>query len=333
MDINNIVLSSRIRLARNLKDLPYTPKQTELSAEKVLNMVFAVAKTNLNFDTYKLKNLTDEEVASALDNNFISKDVDLNFGGYAISNDETVSIMVNEEDHIRMQCIITGLNLKKAFDIINDIDTELMQNLDYAYDKELGFLTTCPSNLGTGIRASCMMFLPALTISGNLEELVKPLKNLGIIIRGINGEGSDSKGYVYQISNEVTLGKSEKQIIQEVESAVFKIFELEKEVIEKIKQSNDINLFDTIMRSFGTLISSYKLSSSEYFELSALSKLGVELDLIKLKNIEIFDELNYAVKPANLIKISGKFLNDIERDVFRAKFVSAKLKSEIEFDE
>lgn len=333
MDINNVVLSSRIRLARNLKDLPYTPKQTELSAEKVLDTVFAVAKTNLNFDTYKLKNLTEEEVASALDNNFISKDVDLNFGGYAISNDETVSIMVNEEDHIRMQCIITGLNLKKAFDIINDIDTELMQNLDYAYDKELGFLTTCPSNLGTGIRASCMMFLPALTISGNLEDLVKPLKNLGIIIRGINGEGSDSKGYIYQISNEVTLGKSEKQIIQEVESAVFKIFELEKEVIEKIKQSNDINLFDTIMRSFGTLISSYKLSSSEYFELSALSKLGVELELIKLKNIDVFDELNYAVKPANLIKISGKFLNDIERDVFRAKFISSKLKAEIEFDD
>ena len=333
MDINNIVLSSRIRLARNLKGLPYTPKQTELSAEKVLNTVFAVAKSNLNFDVYKLKDLTEEEIASALDNNFISKDVDLKFGGYAISNDETVSIMVNEEDHIRMQCIITGLNLKKSFDIINDIDTELMQNLDYAYDKELGFLTTCPSNLGTGIRASCMMFLPALTISGNLEDLVKPLKNMGIIIRGINGEGSDSKGYIYQISNEVTLGKSEKQIIQEVESAVFKIYELEKEVIEKIKQSNDINLFDTIMRSFGTLISCYKLSSGEYFELSALSKLGVELELIKLKNIDIFDELNYAIKPANLVRINGKFLNEIERDIFRAKYVSSKLKAEIELDE
>ena len=333
MDINNVVLSSRIRLARNIKDMPFPNRQTKSSANYLLDLVLIVAKENLDFETFKMSNLSEEEIATCMENNIISKDIDLNYGGYAISSDETVSIMVNEEDHIRMQCIITGLNLKKVYDIINDIDTVLMQNLDYAYDSELGFLTACPSNVGTGIRASVMMFLPALTISGGLEELSSTLKNLGITIRGMSGEGSESKGYIYQISNETTLGKSEKQIIQEVESAVIKIYTLEAETIDKIKESNDINLFDTILRAFGTLTNCYKLTSSEYFELSSLTKLGSELGLIKLKHNDIFDELNYAIKPANLIKLSGKYLNELERDIFRANYVKKMLKSEILEDE
>ena len=179
MDINNVVLSSRIRLARNIKDMPFPNRQTKSSANYLLDLVLNVAKENLDFETFKMSNLSEEEIATCMENNIISKDIDLNYGGYAISSDETVSIMVNEEDHIRMQCIITGLNLKKVYDIINDIDTVLMQNLDYAYDSELWFLTACPSNVGTGIRASVMMFLPALTISGGLEELSSTLKKFG----------------------------------------------------------------------------------------------------------------------------------------------------------
>lgn len=329
MDLNNIILSSRIRLARNLSNMPFPNRQTIDSAFHVLDLVLKTAKNNLSFDIFKLKNLSEEQIATYMENNIISKDVDLQYGGVALSSDETVSIMVNEEDHIRMQCIITGLNLKKAYDIINDIDTVLMQNLDYAYDSELGFLTACPSNVGTGIRASVMMFLPALTITGNLEEISTTLKNLGITIRGTNGEGSDSKGYIYQISNETTLGKSERQIIQDVESAVFKICNFETKAIESIKESNDINLFDTILRAFGTLTNAYKLSSLEYYEFSALTKLGVELGLINLKHNDVFDELDYAIKPANLINITGKFLNDFERDVKRAEYVKKTLKAEI----
>lgn len=327
MDINNVILSSRIRLARNINNMPYPNKQTELSAIDVLNKVFYVAKNTLNFNTDKISDLTDEKVAYYMENNLISKDVDLKYGGVAYSNDEVVSIMVNEEDHIRLQCILTGLNLKKAYDIINDIDSELMQNINYAYDNELGFLTACPSNVGTGIRASVLMFLPALSITGNLEEITNSLKNLGITIRGSFGEGSSTQGYLYQISNETTLGKSEKQIIQEVESSVLRLFDMENSVIEKIKQSNDYNLYDTILRAFGTLRYCYKLSNLEFQELSALSKLGCELGLISNNYLEVLTELNYAVKPANLVKLNGSYLSDVDRDMFRAKYVSNMLNS------
>lgn len=332
MDLNNIIISSRIRLARNLKNVPFKSKQTLDSAKYVLDKVLSVAENNLNFDTHRLNEFTEEEIAFNMENNLISKDIDLNYGGFAISDDETVSIMVNEEDHIRMQCIISGLNLKKAYDIINDVDTELMQNLDYAYDTELGFLTACPSNVGTGIRAGVMLFLPALTISDNLKDIANSLKALGITIRGNLGEGTTANGYIYQISNEVTLGKSEKQIIQEVETAVLKICELEINAINEIKSSNDVNLFDQILRAFGVLTNCYKLSSNEYSNLSALAKLGCFIGLIKLKHIDIFDELDYGVKPANLVKLNGKYLNEFERDVARAKYVSNTLKNELIID-
>lgn len=325
MDINNIVLSSRIRLARNLENMPYPNKQTELSALDVLDTVFDVAKNSLEFETIKMSDIDEEKIAYLMENNLISKDIDLKYGGVAYSNDEVVSIMVNEEDHIRLQCILTGLNLKKAYDIINDVDTELMQSINYAYDNDWGFLTACPSNIGTGIRASVMMFLPALSITGNLEEISKSLKNLGITIRGSYGEGSTTQGYIYQISNETTLGKSEKQIIQEVESSVLRLCDMESSVIDKIKESNDVNLYDTILRAFGTLTHCYKLSSKEYQELSALAKLGCELGLIDSAYIEVIDELNYAVRPANLVKLKGLYLNDFERDIFRAKYVNNRL--------
>ena len=189
MDINNIILSSRIRLARNINNMPFPNKQTELSALDVLDTVTSVSSNVLNFHTCKMCDLTEDKIAYLIENNLISKDLNMQYGGVAYSDDEVVSIMINEEDHMRLQCIITGLNLKKAYDIINDIDTEIMQNIDYAYDNEWGFLTACPSNVGTGIRASVMMFLPALTITGNLEDISKSLKNMGITIRGSFGEG------------------------------------------------------------------------------------------------------------------------------------------------
>ena len=329
MDINNVILSSRIRLARNIANMPYPNKQTELSAKYVLDKVFFVAENSLNFDTYKLSDMTDDKIAYYMENNLISKDLDHKYGGVAFSNDEVVSIMVNEEDHIRMQCVLTGLNLKKAYDIINDVDSELMQNLNFAYDSELGFLTACPSNVGTVIRASVMMFLPALSISGNLEDISKSLKNLGITIRGSFGEGSNTQGYIYQISNETTLGKSEKQIIQDVESTVLRLYDMESSVIDKIKSSNDINLYDSILRAFGTLRYCFKLSSREFLELSALSKLGCELGLISNNYIDVLDELNHEVRPANLVEMAG-YLSDNERDVFRAKYVSNRLNLDME---
>ena len=327
MDINNIILSSRIRLARNINNMPFPNKQNELSANDVLDTVCGLTQNVLNFHTFKLRDLDEEKIAYYMENNIISKDINLDYGGVAYSDDEVVSIMINEEDHIRMQCILTGLNLKKSYDIINDVDTEIMQNIDFAYDNEWGFLTACPSNIGTGIRASVMMFLPALTITGNLEDISKSLKNMGITIRGSFGEGTATEGYLYQISNETTLGKSEKQIIQEVESAVLKLCDMESNVIEQIKNSNDISLYDAILRAFGTLKYCYKLSSKEYYELAALSKLGCELGLIGEEYIEIIDELNYAVRPANLIELNGGYLGDNERDIYRAKIVSSRLNS------
>ena len=255
METNNIVISSRIRLARSLKNYPFSNNTNLEKANDVLVKAFNAINNVGNFNTYRLKNLSQLALEEMLEDHLISSQLIENsdISGVAISDDKTVSIMVNEEDHLREQCLLSGLDLKRAYDIINDIDNELNISLNFDYDKNFGYLTACPTNVGTGIRASVMMFLPGICLTNNFEEMVNAVSKLGICVRGAYGEGSQANGYVFQISNQFSLGKTEDEIIQLVESTVLKICDLEKKARNNLMANNENKLTDDVFRAYGVL--------------------------------------------------------------------------------
>jgi protein arginine kinase len=247
------------------------------------------------------------------------------FSAVLINQDQSISVMVNEEDHIRAQCFMRGLRLKEAYDRISKIDDDLAKNIDLAYDEKFGFLTACPTNLGTGLRASVMMFLPALTESGKIAELVSEVSRLGLTVRGLYGEGSQAEGYMYQISNEVTLGVSEQEIIKEVEQTVLEICQAERDATERLYVKNELATMDRARKSYGVLTNALMLGYGEFLTHVANVKLGAMLGMLNITDISAIDDLIIRVRPANVCEQYGKKLSPIDRDLFRAEIVSKKL--------
>ena len=329
METNNIVISSRIRLARSLKNYPFSNNTNLEKANDVLVKAFNAINNVGNFNTYRLKNLSQLALEEMLEDHLISSQLIENsdISGVAISDDKTVSIMVNEEDHLREQCLLSGLDLKRAYDIINDIDNELNISLNFDYDKNFGYLTACPTNVGTGIRASVMMFLPGICLTNNFEEMVNAVSKLGICVRGAYGEGSQANGYVFQISNQFSLGKTEDEIIQLVESTVLKICDLEKKARNNLMANNENKLTDDVFRAYGVLSNCYLIGSNEACEYLSKLKLGVALNIINLKNPEIIDELVKNISACKINGMSGANLSAIERDKSRAQYLGRVLKN------
>ena len=329
METNNIVISSRIRLARSLKNYPFSNNTNLEKANDVLVKAFNAINNVGNFNTYRLKNLSQLALEEMLEDHLISSQLIENsdISGVAISDDKTVSIMVNEEDHLREQCLLSGLDLKRAYDIINDIDNELNISLNFDYDKNFGYLTACPTNVGTGIRASVMMFLPGICLTNNFEEMVNAVSKLGICVRGAYGEGSQANGYVFQISNQFSLGKTEDEIIQLVESTVLKICDLEKKARNNLMANNENKLTDDVFRAYGVLSNCYLIGSNEACEYLSKLKLGVALNIINLKNPEIIDELLKNISACKINGMSGANLSAIERDKSRAQYLVRVLKN------
>ena len=247
--------------------------------------------------------------------------------GVAISLDNTVSIMVNEEDHIREQCFLDGLSLKRAYDIISDIDQELSQSLNFAYDEKLGFLTACPSNVGTGLRASVMMFLPGIALTNNVQEMVNAVSSFGLCVRGAYGEGSSASGYLFQISNQFSLGKTEEEIVQLVESTALKICDLEIRARKLLLDNNQDALTDEVLRAYGTVSNCFKISTAEAIDLLSKVKLGADIDLIQLKDDKVVSELIKNVSPIKINKLSNKALSELDRDKFRAEYIGRVMKN------
>lgn len=325
---DGIVVSSRIRLARNIEEYPFVHNLNEKQAADVLSLVFHACDSIGTFTNYRLHTLREEVLQEYKEDHLISDKL-IAFAdksGVCVSNDNAVSIMVNEEDHLREQCTLKGLSLKRAYDIINDIDTELALNLKFSYDDRLGYLTACPTNVGTGIRASAMLFLPALTMTGNMEQVVSTVTKLGISVRGVYGEGSKASGYMFQISNQSTLGKTEPEIVQMVESTTLKLCDLETKAREQLLAANNATLKNDILRAFGVLANSYILSSGEALELLSKVKLGMALGIITLKNEALVDDLLHHISAVKITKLSNKKLNEYERDLFRAEYVGRVLK-------
>ncbi len=330
----DVVVSTRVRLARNLKQYPFPARASASQREAVERQVKdALLSGNSilskEFRFVPLENTTEEEAVSLVERHIVSPEFIADRRGKAvlISADESISIMVNEEDHLRIQVLREGFSLKEAAETADHIDTLLSENLDFAFDPELGYLTQCPTNLGTGLRASVMLHLPGLTESGAMPRIASNLSKLGLTIRGTYGEGSKSIGALYQLSNQITLGLSENEAIENLRSITVQLMEEERKA--RAQMSEEIAWQDKIDRAAGVLKSARVLSSSEFMELLSYIRLGLSTGVLQGVTTQELNALMVNAQPATLMARAGKQLDETQRDVLRADMareVCAKIK-------
>ncbi len=328
MNNNDIVMTSRIRLARNLRNYKLPVKMSCEEAENVIREVNnAVERINMNYKLTYLRDLSDIEKSTLIENHLISPALaeKKDRAAFLLSPDKKVSIMLNEEDHIRIQTLDRGMSLKECWDLSNKIDDVIEETVDYAFDRELGFITSCPTNIGTGMRASVMVHLPALSITNQIEKLLYGVSQLGVAVRGVYGEGTKSMGHLYQISNQGTLGASEETLIEKITQIVNQIVEKETKTREHLKINNFDELEDDFYRAYGVLTNARKISTEESMKLLSLIKLGKEMDMINAScNINLY-ELMTRIQPNNIISLFEKEVTPIERDKKRAEIIRNEL--------
>jgi protein arginine kinase len=324
----DIVISSRVRLARNVAGLRFPAGLAPSQGLELIKDVYAAVADKGVYTLYPAAKLSGIDGTVMKEKHLVSQDLLQNreTGAVILSEAETISIMVGEEDHIRIQCILSGCNFTEAYKIASLVDDDIAKAIRYAFDPALGYLTACPTNLGTGMRASAMMFLPGLSITNSLEACMRAIARMNMTIRGVYGEGSESAGCLYQVSNQRTLGASEQEILTAVEMSVGHIEDAETRARAVLKNTHGGELRDKIMRAYGTLLHAYKLGSAEFMQLVALVKLGVYYEYIKIKDAERFEKLITSAQPASLQSLSDTALNAEERDVFRASYVSKTLR-------
>jgi protein arginine kinase len=245
--------------------------------------------------------------------------------GLAVGQDEVISIMINEEDHLRMQVMKSGFNLKEAWQIIDDIETGLGNSLDFAYSMDFGYLTACPTNTGTGMRASVMLHLPSLVMTKQIGKVLQAITKLGLTARGLYGEGTEASGNFFQISNQVSLGHKEDDIIDNIERIIKQIIDHEQSARETLLSQNREALEDRIWRAYGTLKSAHIITSTETIDLLSLARLGVDLGVVKQADRTLINELFVITQPAHLQKLEKKKLSPNQRDVKRAEIIREKL--------
>lgn len=322
----DIVCSTRIRLARNLSQFPFpnraTPEQKgEIEKKVQMALLSGNSAISNDFRFINLEKLSDEEAVSLVERHIVSPAFISDRGGKGIlmSDDESVSIMINEEDHLRIQVLQEGLSLQEAAEKADRIDTLLSESLQYAFDPKLGYLTQCPTNLGTGMRASVMLHLPALTESGTMGRISSNLSKLGLVLRGSYGEGSQSVGSYYQLSNQITLGLSEKEAIDNLSAITTQLIEEERKIRDDLSKS--VAVQDKISRAAGMLKSARLLSCSEFMNLVSYVRFGLSTGLLSGITEEDLNGLSTRVQPATLMAASGKPMDQNQRDILRAQLV------------
>ncbi len=325
------VISSRIRLARNLNGYPFPARlKSDKQAKEIIRSVSSAVNKVDEFRLFYMDGISDDDAVNLVENRLISPAL-LNTPSRSaalINEKGDISIMINEEDHLREQCISSGLSLRSAYKRMSSKDSLIAEAIPFAYDERLGFLTACPTNLGTGLRASVMMFLPALELGGIMPDVVKSATRLGLTVRGAYGEGSEAEGYTYQVSNEVTLGVSEETILSQVETVVSKIVEMESAERERLKGgASSAAIKDKCLRAYGVLTNCALMSSREFDSLCADLKLAVCMGYVKAADISAIDELMIKMKPSNLNVLSGRKLSAEERDSYRAQYASEKIRN------
>lgn len=322
-----VAISSRVRLARNLKDYPFPCRMDEIQRSEVLSKVkAAIEGLGQGFMFVKMEDLSEYEAISMVERHLISPEFAKASSGraLAVTEDESVSIMINEEDHLRIQVIKPGSSLREAYEIADKIDTELDKVLHFSYDKNLGYLTQCPTNLGTGMRASVMMHLCALTESRTVQRIASNLTKLGFVIRGTYGEGTDFTGSLYQISNQITLGLSEESAVENLLSVCEQLSNSELSTRAKLMDSMEYQ--DRISRSMGILLTARLISHAEAMKLLSNVRMGITEGIIDDVDTDTIDKLMINIQPASLMKAEGKKLTPQERDEVRAKMIKSLLR-------
>lgn len=321
-DISNYVVSSRIRLARNLARYPFPNKMGFEDGLRVIKEVSEPLEKHVDGKLIMLKDLEPIEIKAYTEKHLISNALAENVktGAMVLNKDATLSVMINEEDHIRIQVIKRSLDLESAYELADKVDDLISENSEIAFDIHLGYLTSCPTNLGTAMRASVMMFLPALTINRTINNVIFSSSKDALVLRGVYGEGTQAEGYMYQLSNQYSLGLNEKEIINMVKNQIYKVAEAEEIARETLLSKNRVELTDMIMRAWGILTNAYKIDTAEFMQNMSLIKLGASLGILKVKTSAL-DEIIVACRPANLSLRSGRKLDALERDIYRAEFL------------
>ena len=329
-ELSDIVLSTRIRLARNLKGYRFPTSFSQSESEEIehaIMKVFSAKDTPYNMCYFAIKNLSSLQRQILIEKHLISPTLAKKeyIGSIFLTPNEHLSVLVNEEDHIRIQYLAPGLDLQIAHQAASDLNDYLSKQLPIAYDHQFGYLTSCPTNIGTGLRASVMVHLPALTMLKRMNQLIHTLTRLGMTVRGIYGEGSDNLGNVYQISNQVTLGKPDSMILDELEQVIQQIVEKERLAREELLKKAPILLEDRIFRSLGTIQYARILSSEEAAACLSNIRFGVDLGLIKQISVSTLNECMILVQPGFIQQYAGTALEPAERDLYRAKILQKQL--------
>ena len=323
--MSEAVVSTRIRLARNLSDIPFPNRMNVAQKIELCDKVSEIAKSIMDFQRIDMKNLTRTQAVSLVEQHLISPEFISDTEGKTLllSKDKTVSVMINEEDHLRIQVIKSGLQLTEAYAIADELDNKLSEKLNFAFSEKLGYLTQCPTNLGTGMRASLMLHLPALKNTRALSKIATNLSKLGLTIRGIYGENSDSVGALYQLSNQVSLGISERAAIENLKNIATQL--VSQEIKARDRMVSDINTVDTICRSLGILKNARVVDHNEAMNLLSNLRLGVAQKIIDSLSLDSIDKLICDIQPASIMEQSGESLTPQQRDIKRADYLRERL--------
>lgn len=326
------VLTSRIRLARNLRHHPFpgwAKREQRAAALDLMRPAVEALPTMKDAFSQELGDLNSVQKQVLVERHLISREHAARGDGSAavIERRQTVSLMLNEEDHLRMQAIRPGLQLSAAFEALTRVDTELEESLEFAFDPTLGYLTTCPTNLGTGLRASAMLHLPGLVLSDQIGQVLQAVNKIGLAVRGLYGEGTESLGNLYQISNQSTLGESEETIIRRLERVISQVSNHEQNAREKLAEDDPEMVADKIGRAYGLLRHAHIIDSKEALNQLSLLRLGGILGYFPEETVDLCDTLLMDIQPAHLQLHSGSKLSPEERDSIRAEIVRSRLLS------
>jgi protein arginine kinase len=328
---SEIVISSRIRLARNLAEYPFIRRCTEADRQAVeksfKDAIAAVADWN-NLLQVEVAELATVDRQLLVERQLISRELSEASGARCvfIDPDETFSLMINEEDHLRMQVMHSGLDMESAWDQINRMDDLLAERVNYAFHERLGYLTACPTNVGTGMRVSVMLHLPALVITQQIEKVFRSLQKMGLAVRGLYGEGSQAMGDFYQISNQITLGRSELDLVKQVGEVIPVIIDYERQARAFLVKESRKDLHDRVSRAYGILCTAQTISSEETLHLLSSVRMGVYLGLIPDLEIPTINKLFIHTQPAHLQKLRGTELPSADRNVERAMYLQTHLR-------
>jgi protein arginine kinase len=328
---SDIVISSRIRLARNLAAFPFTNRATahqKGEIETILRERINRLETEPRLAYFNIPTLSTLDRQFLVERQLISRELAAAEGprGVALAPAESVSVMVNEEDHLRLQVMRSGFALTEAWQDIDKVDDMLEQRVSYAFSDEFGYLTACPTNVGTGMRSSVMLHLPALVLTKQIEKVFRALQKINLAVRGLYGEGSRASGDFYQISNQVTLGKSENQILSEIREVIPQIIQYERQARNTLVKDTRQALQDRVSRAFGTLRSATMMTSEETMDLLSSVRLGINLGLLDDLTIPTVNELFIQTQPAHLQKLMGASLDGEDRNAARARFLRGRLR-------